>query len=437
MTVTYDPHHPQYRDEADVREELSRAFDICHGCRLCLDLCPSFPTLFSYLDAVGEKGAGQFTPAQQDHVVEGCFQCNACSEKCPYNLPTHNQSLNFSQLMLRHNAMRHENGQVGVRYRRTTRFLGSTQLVGRIATRISAVSQFVTRARPGSIVRTFTQMATGVSSVRVLPFFAQQRFSSWFNARAHPQLAVEQGSIALFPTCLVEFSAPAIGHDLVKVYERNGVNCSLVEGAGCCGVPYLHSGDVETFGKVAAQQLRVLARAVRSGRDIVVPQSVCGRVMRNEYLTHVGGDDAELVANHMFDSAEYLMKLHRAGDTALDTNFVGHVHETVAYDAGHDHTSQNIPTSSEELIVLTGAGIEPIQLGSGLDSVWGFRSENNHHVDPLAARLIDVMDQVTSPTVASDCHLTTMAIFEFTGRVAVHPMQIVARAYGIAEEPTP
>ena len=35
MTTIYDPKHPQYLDEADVRNELTRVYDLCHGCRLC------------------------------------------------------------------------------------------------------------------------------------------------------------------------------------------------------------------------------------------------------------------------------------------------------------------------------------------------------------------------------------------------------------------
>ena len=50
MTTTYDPYHPQYLDEGDVRAELTRVFDLCHGCRLCVNLCSSFPTLFEFAD---------------------------------------------------------------------------------------------------------------------------------------------------------------------------------------------------------------------------------------------------------------------------------------------------------------------------------------------------------------------------------------------------
>jgi len=69
--------------------------------------------------------------------------------------------------------------------------------------------------------------------------------------------------LAVFPTCLVEYQQPQIGHDLVKVYERNGVECSIAEGAGCCGAPWLHSGDMEQFTKVAEKNVKALAASVR------------------------------------------------------------------------------------------------------------------------------------------------------------------------------
>ncbi len=50
MTITYDPKHAKYTDEADVRHELTRVYDLCHGCRLCFKFCTSFPTLFEMID---------------------------------------------------------------------------------------------------------------------------------------------------------------------------------------------------------------------------------------------------------------------------------------------------------------------------------------------------------------------------------------------------
>ena len=66
MTTIYDPKHPLYLDEADTRKEMERVFDLCHGCRLCFKFCPSFPTLFSYVDQHEDQDAGKMTPAQQE-----------------------------------------------------------------------------------------------------------------------------------------------------------------------------------------------------------------------------------------------------------------------------------------------------------------------------------------------------------------------------------
>ena len=37
-------------DKSSLDTELERVFDICHGCRRCVSLCDSFPTLFDLVD---------------------------------------------------------------------------------------------------------------------------------------------------------------------------------------------------------------------------------------------------------------------------------------------------------------------------------------------------------------------------------------------------
>ena len=103
------------------------------------------------------------------------------------------------------------------------------------------------------------------------------------------------------------------------MYERNGIECSLADTTQCCGAPFLHSGDIESFTKIAEKNVKALANTVRKGNDIVVPQPTCGYVLKKDYLDYVGGPDAELVAAHTFDASEYLMKIHKADGTALDT----------------------------------------------------------------------------------------------------------------------
>ena len=37
-------------DKEDLSTELERVYDVCHGCRRCVNLCDSFPTLFDLVD---------------------------------------------------------------------------------------------------------------------------------------------------------------------------------------------------------------------------------------------------------------------------------------------------------------------------------------------------------------------------------------------------
>jgi len=434
VSTIYDPKHPLYLDEADVREELTRVYDLCHGCRLCFKFCSSFPTLFEMIDAHDDQDAGRLTPSQQDQVIDECFQCKLCYINCPYIPGQHEWSLDFPRLMLRADAMRHANGQVTVREKVTTSVMGRTDLLGKVSTATATVTNKAMGAEPGSLIRKVIEKTAGVSSLRVLPPFARMRFTTWFKRRSALRVGKRQGKVAIFPTCLVEYQQPQIGHDLVKVYERNGVECTLADTTACCGAPFLHSGDLKHFTKVARDNVKALADTVRRGNDIVVPQPTCSYVLKKDYVDYVGGADAELVAQHTYDAAEYLMKVHKAEGTTLDTEFGGFVPQTVTYHTPCHLKAQNIGLKSRDLIKLTGAKVKLVQQCSGIDGMWGLRAENAELSIPIAGKLAEEIRRADGDVVAGDCHLANTAITEQTGEVPMHPLQLVARAYGIPEE---
>ena len=53
--------NPQFYDQDACFTEMERVFDVCHGCRRCVSLCQSFPTLFDLVDATedGEVHPGE------------------------------------------------------------------------------------------------------------------------------------------------------------------------------------------------------------------------------------------------------------------------------------------------------------------------------------------------------------------------------------------
>ena len=441
MTTTYDPFHPRYFDDTDLRKELTRVYDLCHGCRLCFKFCDSFPTLFEAIDRHDDQDAAKLTRAEQDQVVDECFNCKLCYVNCPYVPGQSEWNLYFPRLMLRAKQVRHRDGAKSVRQQITDQALGRTDLSGRLGSLAAPVAN-ATLGRPGSAVRNLVEKTVGIASTRVLPPYARQRFSTWFAKRGRGSLGrTRQGRVAVFPTCLVEYQDSAIGQDLVKVYERNGIECSLPEGQRCCGAPFLHQGDVDRFRNEAATNVSVLAGAIRAaaaeGDDlaVVVPQPTCGYTLKHDYVDYLGGADARLVAEHTYDAAEYLMKVHATPGSSLDTTFEGDAPEAVTYHAPCHLRAQNIGLKSRDLMKLTGARVSVVAECSAVDGTWGLRAEHLHQSRRIAQKMATAIDEAGSDTVAGDCRLAATAIVQETGHVASHPLQVVARAYGIPPEP--
>ncbi|WP_334142810.1 heterodisulfide reductase-related iron-sulfur binding cluster [Rhabdothermincola sp.] len=436
MTTTYDPFHPKYFDEADLREELVRVFDLCHGCRLCFKFCTSFPTLFELIDRHDDQDAAKLTAAEQDQVVDECFQCKLCYINCPYIPGQSDWNLDFPRLMMRAEQVKVRNRRLSVKERLQNQALARTDLVGKVNTALAPIANRAIGST-GTLTRRLMEKTVGIAAQRVLPPYARQRFSTWFARRGAPEPATvgrDQGRVALFATCLVEYQSPQIGKDLVRVYERNGISCDLPAGQVCCGAPWLHSGDVDRFVAQGRKNVEVLADAVRQGHHIVVPQPTCGYVLKHDYVDYIGGPDAELVAANTYDAAEYLMKVHADEGTALDTEFPGEIPDALTYHAPCHLRAQNIGLKSRDLMALTGARITVVAECSAIDGTWGYREQHYEDSRKVARKMAAAITKAGNDVVAGDCHLANGGILQETGTRPVHPISIVARAYGIPEE---
>ena len=90
-------------------------FDICHGCRRCVSLCQSFPTLFDLVDATDDGEVHGVAKQDYWNVVDQCYLCDLCyMTKCPY-VPPHPWNLDFPHLMLRAKAIKYRKGEVKAR----------------------------------------------------------------------------------------------------------------------------------------------------------------------------------------------------------------------------------------------------------------------------------------------------------------------------------
>ena len=428
----YDPQDPSWSDPEATRTERDRTFHICSDCRVCVRLCPSFRSLFEMIDDLGgTEHVDQLTDRQHRRVVDECYQCKLCYVICPYT-PDQQQEwrVDFPQLMLRSLIVQTDDGETASR---SAKLLARTDDQGRFATTFAPVVNATARLKPA---RALMQKVTGIAQDRLLPTFDRVRFSKWFRNRASAHTsapsAPDRGTVALFPTCLVEYQDPAIGKATVAVLEHNGFACELPEGQVCCGMPWLDAGDSHKFREAAQRNVDALLPAVEAGHKVVVPQPTCAYTLKEEYPAFLGTDAARQVAAATVDAAELLMNAHR--ETKLDTNFTGRTYESIAWHAACHYRAQQIGPRSSQLMQLTGAKVQMVERCSAIDGTWGLRAENQELAKRVAKPLMDRMRESDAELVAGDCNLANTAIEQGSGRRPIHPLQVLARAYGLEDD---
>lgn len=422
----YDPLDPSWFDAADTRAERDRTFHICSDCRICVKLCPSFRSLFEMVDDLGGNDhAGDLSDAQHKRVVDECYQCKLCYVICPYT-PDQQQEwrVDFPQLMLRSLTGQSKAGDSS----RSARLLARTDQQGKVATAFAPLVNKAVKLRPARIAM---EKVTGISRDRLLPTFDRVRFSKWFRGRDRTarSAAPERGNVALFPTCLVEYQEPAIGKAAVAVFERNGFACELPEGQVCCGMPWLDAGDTDKFREAAQRNVDALLPAVEAGRSIVVPQPTCAYTLKEEYPAFLGTDAARKVAAATFDTSEFLMNAHKT--EPLDTHFDGRTYESIVWHSACHYRAQQIGPRSSQLMQLTGAKVQMLERCSAIDGTWGLRVGNVELARRVAKPLMEKVRDSEAQLVTGDCQLANVAIDEGSGKRPIHPLQVLARAYGV------
>jgi glycerol-3-phosphate dehydrogenase subunit C len=427
--MNFDIKSKEFWDPADLHREMVRVFDVCHGCRVCYTLCPSFVKLFEVTDDVAGifGNVEELTSNQINEVVDLCYQCKICDPICPY-VPPHPLDLDFPRTLVRYQLVRKKTeGTTFAEW-----IFGHTDLVGTLA---SYAAPIVNWANRNPLLRGVLEEQLGVHRDRMLPAFHAQTFARWFRKhrrRSAPSGTAKGEKVAFFYTCMVNYNEPDIGKASVGVFERNGVEC-IVPPQQCCGLPLIDAGLLDAARKRMKANVAVLGRKVREGYKIIAPSASCSYMLKHDYPAYVAGEDAKLVSKNTYDLAEYLMKLHEEGK--LDTNFAPDAAakgEKYRYHQPCHLMAQKIGYKSEDLLrVLPNAGVARLQCCSGHDGSWSAKKEFFEESMKVGDPLFKFMNEDKEACCVTDCPLSAVQIEQGTGRKAINPVVALAQAYGL------
>ncbi len=426
--------NPEFYNEDAVLHEMERVFDLCHGCRRCVSLCNSFPTLF---DLVDNSASMEVDGVKKDdfwQVVDHCYLCDLCyMTKCPYT-PPHEWNIDFPHLMLRAKAVRFKQGETKTR----DKILSSTDLVGTLAG-IPVVSQLVNTMNQNATFRKGLEKVLGVHPDAHVPEYHSNTGRKRVAAQAslEPGKAVPvgrtTGKVALFATCYGNRNEPHIVEDLLKVFEHNGIPVTLLDKEKCCGMPKLELGDLESVAAAKDVNIPAMIKLINEGWDIVGPVPSCVLMFKQE-LPLMFPDDADVqtVRRRIFDPFEYLMLRQKEGK--LNTDFKKPLGKVSYHTACHLRV-QNIGYKTRELLeLIPDTKVELLERCSGHDGTYAVKSEFHDISMKICRPIFNKVNQSKPDYYGSDCPMAGHQIESGLNDgmpEPTHPMTMLRIAYGL------
>jgi Fe-S oxidoreductase len=423
-----------FYNEESLNQELERVFDICHGCRRCVSLCASFPTLFDLVDESETMEVDGVAKSDYMKVVDQCYLCDLCyMTKCPYT-PPHEWNLDFPHLMLRAKAVKFKKGEVSSR----DKFLSDTDGLGKFAG-IPIVTQTVNAVNKTKPVRALVENILGVDKDAWLPEFASTKFrSSAAKSKQHPVKDGKNtpGKVAIYSTCYVNYNEPGIGHDLRAVLEHNEIPYVMVEKEACCGMPKLEQGDLEGVAEKKAINIPQLAKLAKEGHAILTPVPSCTLMYKQELpLMFPDCADTQLVKEAMWDPFEYFVARNRDG--LLKTEF-NHALGNVSYHIPCHSRVQNVGRKTADMLqMIPDTKVNVVERCSGHAGTYGVKKEYHQMSMKIGKPVFKAMASEAPDYISSDCQLAGHHIeqgMEVNGlkpAEMAHPLSLLRKAYGI------
>ncbi len=423
--------NPDFFDEKSLFEELERVYDICHGCRRCVSLCNSFPTLFDLVDNNETLEVEGVKKEDYWKVVDQCYLCDLCyMTKCPY-VPPHEWNVDFPHLMLRAKAVKFRKGETNFR----DKLLSSTDALGKLAS-IPVVVQIVNKVNKTPATRKLMDNMLGIHQDRELPEYDSAKFRS--TARPDDSFPVvpgkaTPGKVAIFSTCYVNYNEPGLGHDLIKILKHNQIPHVIVEKENCCGMPKLELGDLDAVEKLKDGNIPVLAKYAKEGYAIMTLVPSCTLMFKQELPLMFPKDaDVQAVKEAMFDPFEYLVLRNRDG--LLKTDFSAPLGK-VSYHIPCHLRVQNMGQKTREFLELVpGTKVTVVERCSGHDGTWGVKSEYFKDSMKIGKPVFKAMGNAAPDYVSSDCAIAGRHILQGMGETNAakqHPISLVRIAYGL------
>lgn len=427
----------EFYDEALLDAELRRVFDVCHGCRRCFNLCDSFPMLFDFIDESDSGELDSVPSSQFKPVVDACTLCDMCFlTKCPY-VPPHEFNLDFPHLMVRYRAVERKKGHTGFveeQLAKTDRNAALIAPVAGLANWASDTGNKLTRPVMQSLLGLHAEAELPKYQSR--PLMKQKPDLAAVNSEA--PAAASGRKARVYTTCFANYNDQAIAEAALAVLRHNGIDASYSY-AGCCGMPKMERGDMQAVAQSARDVAAALRADVDAGYTIIAPVPSCALMMKFEWPLICPDDpNVAALAAAVSDIDEYIVDIITKEGLAAG---LAETDEKIFLHLPCHSRAQNFGQKSAEMLrAIPGLDLKVVERCSGHGGSWGMMKDNFDTAIKVGKPVARDACKHGPDRVVSACPLAGPHILQGMKKQgadkvpdqADHPIQIMARAYGLA-----
>ena len=424
---------PKFYDEEDLNAELERVYDICHGCRRCVSLCNSFPTLFDLVDESDTMEVDGVAKEDYIKVVDHCYLCDLCFlTKCPY-VPPHEWNVDFPHLMLRAKAIKFKKQGASKR----DNMLSNTDKNGRFYG-IPVVAQTVNAVNKNTIARKQIKKSLGIHPDAYLPGYvsksAKKQFAKHQSTVSNPTaVGSTTGKVAIYATCYGNHNEPELVDGLIKIFEHNNIKTKIITQDKCCSMPKLELGDLASVAANKEHNVPIFLDVIHDGWDIIAPVPSCVLMFKQELPLMFPEDEAlKKVQQSIFDPFEYLALRHK--EELLNTEFKTSLGK-ISYHAPCHLRVQNMGNKTRDILSLVpDTEIDLIERCAGHDGTYAVKEEYHEVSMKIARPVVNKIKKNEPDYFSSDCPLAGHHLangIDKNQSSPTHPISLLRIAYGL------
>ena len=453
------------------RNEYEHEIEKCHGCGQCKSLvattmCPTFKATHREHASPRAKAnllrniiTGKLDPESTyaltatKEVTDYCIVCGMCAIECP-------SRVDIPKLML----------EVKSKYRAAHSStpvdwtLGHAEMVSQAG---HVAAPLANRLLNQGLLRRAGERLLGIDRRRTMAPFARRTFAQLVAARDDPyrdwsasaegiggegvfdesargsagrdmpvdgagaQPAARVPRVALFYDVFANYNDPQLALIVEDVLKSHGVRVVFPE-QKASGIPEMLYGYAKRAQAVAAFNLEHVLPFVKDGCVLVSSEPTATFAFKVHYPDYLSSPDCSLMANATRDLGEFLVR-HRA-DRPESSPQPSQLSLRIGYHQPCHLKAQQIGDPGLELLREI-PGLEVTNLDSGccgMAGTFGMKAGSFDFSMRTGKPLFDKIATVAPDLVVTECSTCRMQIAEATGLPTAHPVELLAKAYGLA-----